>query len=254
MFRVSYVLVDHLITYMNCTPRKRYHTDQGYLNESTGLFSGLMADIQSDIADLVGTPVYLTLSRLQIIDYIAIPAYTDITFIFRAPPLSYLTNVYTLPFDKYVWYTCFLMVPVCALILFVIMKWEWINEATRQLAEKQAEPLRSGFVDILMTQVGAVTQQGFEGQPQSFSGRIVTFVILLILNCLFNAYSANIVALLQSTSNNIQGLEDFLNTRIQLGVENTMFMKYFMEVRKLGFILSPFYFYMFMFFREPKDQ
>lgn len=79
-------------------------------------------------------------------------------------------------------------------------------------------------------EVRAVTQQGTITEPTSVSGRIATILALLVWMFLFTSYSANIVALLQSSDNSINSVEDLLNSRILLGVENVGYIIHYVEV------------------------
>nr|CAI5841416.1 unnamed protein product [Callosobruchus analis] len=66
-------------------------------------------------------------------------------------------------------------------------------------------------------------------EPKSISGRIATLITLLALMFLYTSYSANIVALLQSTTESIKTLEDILNSRITLGVHDVVYGHYYFE-------------------------
>lgn len=179
-----------------------------------------------------GTPAFLTIDRFDIVDYIVVRSPAFAKFIFRLPPLSYVTNVYTLPFDTYVWYSCFLMVAVILFVLYIIIAWEWKDPHFSDETEDYAgqPPLRARIFDIFMMEVGAITQQGSNEEPRSVSGRIATFFTLLILMFLYNSYSANIVALLQSTTDSIRTVEDLLTSRIKLGVEDIVYNHYYLKV------------------------
>ncbi|CAH2260941.1 jg17717 [Pararge aegeria aegeria] len=58
-------------------------------------------------------------------------------------------------------------------------------------------------------------------------GRVVMFLMFLLFLFLYTSYSANIVALLQSSSNEIQTLTDLLNSKMELGVEDTPYNRHF---------------------------
>lgn len=55
-------------------------------------------------------------------------------------------------------------------------------------------------------------------------------VVFIVLFFLFTSYSANIVALLQSPSNKIKTLKDLLRSRLELGVHDTVYNRYFFTV------------------------
>lgn len=61
-------------------------------------------------------------------------------------------------------------------------------------------------------------------------GRFVMFLVFLAFLFIYTSYSANIVALLQSTSNQIRTLTDLLNSKLELGVEDVAYNKYYFSV------------------------
>lgn len=73
----------------------------------------------------LGTPLFFTSDRVPIIDYIAMTTPTKSKFVFRQPKLSYITNVYTLPFNTGVWLASMASVVITAAGLYVGVKWEW---------------------------------------------------------------------------------------------------------------------------------
>ncbi|CAH2018588.1 unnamed protein product [Acanthoscelides obtectus] len=66
-------------------------------------------------------------------------------------------------------------------------------------------------------------------EPRSSAGRTAYFIALISLMFLYTSYSANIVALLQSTTENIRTLEDLLNSRMTLGVHDVVYNHYYFE-------------------------
>ena len=61
-------------------------------------------------------------------------------------------------------------------------------------------------------------------------GRMVLLILFVSLTFLYTSYSANIVALLQSSSSQIRTLEDLLRSRMKFGVHDTVFNKYYFTV------------------------
>lgn len=181
---------------------------------------------------ILGTPAFFTKDRIPTIDYIiSTVTDTDMKFIFRAPPLSYVANVFVLPFDAMVWYSCFLLVIVTPLALYAISSWEWKESSGFKLKlDDVPGPLRSNLGDALMLEIGAISQQGTDVEPKSVSGRIATIFAFISLMFLYTSYSANIVALLQSTTDSIRTIEDLLNSRIKLGVEDIVYAHYYFSV------------------------
>lgn len=64
----------------------------------------------------------------------------------------------------------------------------------------------------------------------SVPGRIATLSLFVSLMFIYVSYSANIVALLQTSSNSIRTLEDLLKSRIPIGVDDTIFNHFFFTV------------------------
>lgn len=182
------------------------------------------------ICNFLGTPAFMTVDRIDIIDYIVATTRTNMKFIFRAPPLSYVSNVFVLPFHKTVWYACLVLILVTFLGLFLISKWEWKDPTFRSIVEKMSGVLHSDFFDSVMFEMGAITQQGSDVEPKSVSGRIATIFIYISLMFLYTAYSANVVVLLQSTTDSISTIEDLLYSRMQLGVHDIVYAHYYFAV------------------------
>lgn len=61
-------------------------------------------------------------------------------------------------------------------------------------------------------------------------GRLVMFLVFLAFLFLYTSYSASIVALLQSSSNNIRTLSDLLNSKLELGVDDVPYNRYYFSV------------------------
>lgn len=77
---------------------------------------------------------------------------------------------------------------------------------------------------------GATCQQGTHWVPQCTAARIIMAVAFLILMFLYTSYSANIVALLQSPSTRIKTLKDLYDSRLEIGVDDTVFNRYYFSV------------------------
>lgn len=66
-------------------------------------------------------------------------------------------------------------------------------------------------------------------------GRIVLFVLFTTVIFLYTAYSACIVALLQSSTDAIRTLKDLLNSGLTLGVEDVVYNRHYFPVRYLSY-------------------
>lgn len=139
--------------------------------------------------------------------------------------------MFTLPFATKVWQSSFVMTGVVVISIYLIVFWEWKNKMFRvQYLENVSATLRPNVFDVIMLQIGAVTQQGSDVEPKSLAGKIATIFSFVSLMFLYTSYSANIVALLQSSSDSIKNLQDLLDSRITLGVEDIIYNHYYFEV------------------------
>ncbi|KRT78788.1 hypothetical protein AMK59_7965 [Oryctes borbonicus] len=118
---------------------------------------------------------------------------------------------------------------IIAVVVYIIVVWEW-KYRDQNVLPNTPYALRPKFVDVLVMELGAICQQGSEAEPRSTSGRIATIFIFVAVSFMYTFYSANIVALLQSTSESIQTLEDLLTSRIKLGAEDIPYSKFFFKV------------------------
>lgn len=81
-----------------------------------------------------------------------------------------------------------------------------------------------------MIMFGALCQQGSSVVPRSFTARIILAIAFIILMFLYVSYSANIVALLQSPSNQIKTLRDLYESKLDAAVEDTVYNKHYFPV------------------------
>lgn len=148
--------------------------------------------------------------------------------IFRSPPLSIVKNILRMPLQDDVWGSIALLLVIQFIIVLTIVKWEWTKEAELQLSTKN-NVLRPRLLDVAHMQVGALFQQGSEAEPKSASGQVATLFLFVSFLFFYTAYSACIVALLQSTANNINTLDDMRLSDIKVKVENISYMPFYIK-------------------------
>lgn len=122
--------------------------------------------------------------------------------------------------------------------MYVIVKWEWINPFFKNKFPVNIGILRPTLIDMFLLEVGAVCQQGVEAEPRSGAGRIATIFIFISITFCYTSYTAFIVALFQSTTNSIKTVDDLLNYRIRLGVENQPYNYHYFLVCILCLLLN----------------
>nr|CAD7433718.1 unnamed protein product [Timema monikensis] len=71
--------------------------------------------------------------------------------------------------------------------------------------------------------------QGSTTESHGTPGRIISLLMFIAVMFLYTSYSANIVALLQSTTDSIRSLEDLLYGRLELGVDDNYVYRYYFQ-------------------------
>nr|APC94259.1 ionotropic receptor 6 [Pyrrhalta maculicollis] len=185
-------------------------------------WNGMIGCLTRKEADIGGTALFFTMDRVDVIEYVAMVTPTKSKLVFRAPKLSYVTNVFTLPFDRQVWISTVGLVILLGVFIYYILKWEFYKRK-----ESPSPVMKVDQFEVALISFGAVCQQSANVIPTSVPGRITTIILFISLMFLYTSYSANIVALLQSTSTSIQTLEDLLKSRLKIGVFDTIYNRHF---------------------------
>nr|AST36234.1 putative ionotropic receptor IR75p.2 [Hedya nubiferana] len=218
--KMSYMVVKICFEMMNSTEKLQFSNTWGYVDKN-GSWNGIVEMIIKKEADL-GTLTIFTQERMRIIDYIAMVGATGVRFVFREPPLAYVSNIFALPFTGAVWVAVLVCVLACALFLYITSKWE----ATMGMHPMQ---LDGSWADVLILIIGAVLQQGCTLEPRHAAGRVVTLLLFIALTILYAAYSANIVVLLRAPSSSVRSLQDVLNSPLKLGASDFSYNRYFFK-------------------------
>lgn len=98
--------------------------------------------------------------------------------------------------------------------------------------ENSSTLMRPSIGDVFLVIFGATCQQGSAVTPRSTTARIIMILAFVILMFLYTSYSANIVALLQSPSTKIKTLDDLYRSRLRIGVDDTVFNRYYFSVSR----------------------
>lgn len=106
--------------------------------------------------------MFLTADRTPHVEFLAVTLIATIAFIFRAPPLSYVSNIYYLPFNAVVWFCAILLVIVCTILIFLIYKFS--KEDNSHLTTS----------DFVMYGITTVCQMGSQVMPKTTAGKIAT--------------------------------------------------------------------------------
>lgn len=221
----NYFLTKYLAQDLNATLQFSYVNSWGYRDPKTGRFSGMIGELQSNVADLGGTALFLTADRIKEIDYLSMTTPTRAKFIFRSPKLSFTDNVFLLPFNGSVWMCIVSFIILSGVLLLIIMKVE-----LRCTNVRYGSGVQPNLMDAVMNMFGTSCQQGSYLEPKSLPAKCLILLSLIILMFLYASYSANIVALIQSPSHRIRTVEDLLNSRLETEAEDTVYNKYYFMV------------------------
>nr|QLI62102.1 ionotropic receptor 75q2 [Streltzoviella insularis] len=220
--KVNFPTTNHLLDFLNAKRKYIFVETWGY--RVNGTWNGMTGYLVREEVEIGGSPMFFTSERIAIVDYISSPTPTRSKFIFQQPKLSYENNLFLLSFRSTVWYSTLGLIFLLFLALFIVAMWERKRD---QLKEKDADILRPSLADVALLIFGAACQQGSPVELKSSLGRVVMLILFLTLMFLYTSYSANIVALLQSSSSQIRTLEDLLHSRIKFGVHDTVFNRYY---------------------------
>nr|ULA45345.1 chemosensory ionotropic receptor IR75q.2 [Agrotis segetum] len=224
--KVSFPTTNHLLDFLNAKRKYVFADTWGY--RVNGTWNGMTGYLVRGEVEVGGSPMFFTFERVSIVDYISSPTPTRSKFVFQQPKLSYENNLFLLPFNSTVWYCTIALIFIIYLVLLMVTRWEWKKTSHMiESREKDSGVLRANVVDVIILIFGAACQQGSPSELKGSLGRVVMLVLFLALMFLYTSYSANIVALLQSSSSHIKTLEDLLHSRIKFGVHDTVFNRYY---------------------------
>ncbi|XP_031625634.1 uncharacterized protein LOC116342265 [Contarinia nasturtii] len=157
----------------------------------------------------------MTPERLPHIEYLSVTLLSRGAFVFRNPSLSHVKNIVYLPFSDSIWICSITLVVIGTTIIFITYKFS--NDTSPRIFSS----------DFLLFAISALCQMDGFLVPRRASAKMATYVFYLCLIFVYTSYTANIVALLQSTSKSIRTLADLLNSNIELGVEDSPYLKFF---------------------------
>ncbi|KAL6448314.1 hypothetical protein ACFW04_000338 [Cataglyphis niger] len=228
--KAGYPSVVQLAERMNATISFETTNSWGYRTEN-GSWSGMIGMLERQEIDIGGTASFLVRERIGVVQYIQLYTHTQARFVFRRPLLSSVSNIFILPFQQNVWIAIavFLILVLC--LLYSSIKLEYHRNKNAKSADywKQLNPSKQTFSDNLLIILGAFAQQGYAYEPYRVSPRIVTLMLLFASLSLYAAYTANIVGLLQSTTDSIKTLSDLLNSPLKLGAQDIVYNRYYFK-------------------------
>lgn len=110
-----------------------------------------------------GTSMFITSERVPIMEFLSMEVPTSIAFILRAPPISYVSNIYYLPFTGVVW--------ICLISLVVLST--FVIALTLEFLVKHDEGAqRMKLSDYLLFAIASTCQMGSNVFTNILSARI----------------------------------------------------------------------------------
>lgn len=119
-----------------------------------------------------GTIIFITPDRLPYIEYLSCPLEVKLAFVFRDPPLTYVSNIYYLPFTGVVWICAISLVILSTIIIYVTYLFA---------KEKKKQNHRFTTSDFMLFAISTVCQMGSQLSPKRASSRIA--MVMEIINC-----------------------------------------------------------------------
>lgn len=152
---------------MNVTHRFKWVDTWGYIDPETKKINGMLGDLLAGESVFGGTGLFMVEYRVPMFDYVSMINPSDAQFLFRAPPLSYVANIYYLPFEGIVW-ICTGGVVVISCIAIYVAYWGSEKNGYSETEEK----VRG--TDIVLLGVGAIAQMGSALEAKFLSAKIST--------------------------------------------------------------------------------
>lgn len=224
--RGNFLQLDPLMDLMNGSKKFIFTPRFGY--DETGIWVGNAGNMIYEHADIPIAPFFLTKERLHYLDFVGTITATKMVFIFRAPPLSSVANLYTLPFSKGVWISFGVLLSILIVAVFVLLRYQQHNATSKHDRRPTA-----ALTDVVLMGVAVVCQMGSTIEARMSASRIITFFFLLSSVFFYTSFTASIVGILQSTTRSIQTLTDLYTSKLELGATDTQYNRHYMGVNAI---------------------
>lgn len=217
------MVVDVLMDILNATRRYKFVKTWGYFHPVTKKINGMLGDLKDGVSEIAGTSLYPTEDRVDHFDYSAMIYNSRTLFIFRAPPLSNVANIYYLPFQGMVWLCSGALIFISCLAIYCSFRGAAVVRP--DAADDDHDKVRG--TDIVLLGIGAIAQMGSVLEAKFLSARISTIFFFIFMLFMYTSYTANIVSLLQATTKSIRTLEDLYRSKMAIGVEDTPYNRHY---------------------------
>ncbi|XP_055295192.1 uncharacterized protein LOC129564964 [Sitodiplosis mosellana] len=218
--KVSFLISQHWIESVNATMVIDVGRTWGYPNRETDQLTGMSGRLQRKEADIGATVIFMLVERMPHLEYLSVMVPSEFGFILRSPPISYISNIYYLPFTGVVWICSITLVALCMAIIALTLR--------SHLKPDESTEIMTVFDGVLFA-ISTLCQKGTNILTNFMSARISLFTFYIALLFLYTSYTANIVALLQSTTKSIRTISDLQNPAIEVAVEDTPYNRHYFK-------------------------
>lgn len=113
---------------------------------SNGSWTGMVRKLIDREEDITGTGLFMNSLRQPYIHFIWRICKTRVIYIFRRPPLSYVSNIFTLSFQRNVWISSAMLAVLVIVLVYLTVAWEM--KTTDTTAEVRSSPLAYSRLQI----------------------------------------------------------------------------------------------------------
>lgn len=168
----NYICVNDLMNSLNVSKKFIFTSTWGYFNKTTNRWSGMLRDIVENKADIGGTSIFMTGDRVEVIEYLLVITETFAKFVFKSPPLSYVSNIYFLPFQKNVWFGAGILILLITISIYFFLKFENVRNT-------ESDEIKSNNItDVILIAIAGICQMGTHIDAKYISARIsLVFII-----------------------------------------------------------------------------
>lgn len=130
LFKMCARLTDSLFAMMNITLNLRITDSYGYrkrINASSDSFyiDGQVGELGNNLTDLGASSCMMSPDRANIAQFLIPTTRAYGALVFRAPPLTYMHNLFTLPFSMSIWISSAIVIVFMTFLLYGAVLWEW---------------------------------------------------------------------------------------------------------------------------------
>nr|ALM24944.1 ionotropic receptor 75d [Athetis dissimilis] len=194
-----------------------------YGESHNGSFDGLVGRLQRHEAEVGLASLFIRADRMDVVDFFSETCVLSCAFVFRQPSRSAVSNVFLAPFSSGVWAASGGVAAAAAALLLLLRR-------VRERMRPGSDLAHFTALDTVTFALGSLCQQGFYMTPAVTSVRVVMFSWLLAALFVFTAYSAKVVAILQTPSDALRSIDDLTHSPMLIGVQDTTYKKvYFLE-------------------------